>query len=72
MSVTRQCGWCLNPFDEHQPRPPAEVETLRAALFITAPLFDPLICDACHRMVMETAPQPSSLMNAPSLLLRTG
>lgn len=70
MSVTRQCGWCLNPF-EHQPMPPAQVEALRSALFITAPAFEPLICDACHRMVMETAPAPASLMNAPSLLLRT-
>lgn len=68
MSETRQCGWCLNPY-EHQPRPPIEIETLRRSLFICNG-SEPSICDHCFTMVMETAPPQHWVETVPTFALR--
>lgn len=69
MSGTRQCGWCLNPY-EHQPPPPAEIEAFRHALLVCDPAWEPSVCEDCFAMVMETASPAGSLERSPNFLLR--
>lgn len=67
--ATRQCGWCLNPY-EHQPRPRENNAALGSALLVCESDFAPDICDGCFTMVVEAAPRPEVVNRAPIFLLR--
>lgn len=66
---TRQCGWCLNPY-EHQPREAETLQAFRKALFIADDGFTPSICDGCFATVMESAPPLEKIQHSPNFLLR--
>ncbi|HZS57536.1 MAG TPA: hypothetical protein VFA65_24260 [Bryobacteraceae bacterium] len=54
------CQWCLKPFTitmKHsgKPRNSTDYEPLRKVLKITDHAFEPVICDACMKSVLESA-----------------
>lgn len=67
LAHTQRCHWCKNPF-EHRQRTQSEAEWLRRALLVTAPLYDPIICDPCFRRSLNGVYLNNTVQDVPPLL----
>ena len=79
--LTDICQWCHHPYNftmkySGKARNSVEYEPLRKALKITDWMFEPVICDACYRSVIESAVSDDRLLpgvsnsQPPNMLLR--
>lgn len=67
--MIKQCHHCNQPF-EFQPRSQVECEVLRRALLVTAPIFEPVICDGCFERSMGGYGAVERATKVPNFLLR--